>query len=693
MISCQLLEVDLDTKPQYEAISYSWGLDPEFSLSKLEVVEDTIHEERPILLNGKTHHVTMNLYRALTEFRRRKWDKMLWADQICINQQNNEDKALQLKLMTDIYSSASMVIIWLGKASMTKNNALDFMEKLADRPERAAADSLTSLNLDANDAQRPKLNKLSRSFNTLSQISSAAASHYHWLIVTFVLGTQWFKRAWTIQELFLSTKFKILMGSRDIEPESITRALSQMLDFYTFDPFAGKVGMNVLIVGVKSVLQHRAALFDEREKFLGGKRYSAEEYLAMTRARLASVPKDKVFAGAALLKGGALISVDYNCTTLEIYLAFATERLWPETRVFTLSLVGGTEPSTEGLPTWVPDLNSMLRPEPLQYCGGLTLKAPIYAEDDAFDIEGKQLHIKIAVCDRVKATGESIWSWTGYTDGPYNTLKMRKMRTSTSVVDERFGLMFSLLNDLGVSYAPTGERTIDAYWQTLIGGIVDKSNESIELWRSRFMNWFAFTLVEIRDEFSDQKKNLEDRHRAASRQKYWIIPLIADQPALEARVTKFLDFHDQVLDQVDEQENTSKLLRRTIRYIMKRVYGIEDFDQWSQRKDYNPEWVTAYKGEDHLYDPIAKFAEQFESTYSGRRLLTTAKGYLGISTESVKVGDVICHVAGATVPYVLRPVASKEGTFALVGEAYVHGAMDEGMVANGDLKFEKVTIV
>lgn len=571
------------------------------------------------------------------------------------------------------------------------------MEKLVDRPGQAehdATNSLTSLSLDENDVQRPKLNKISRSFDTISQFGSSMANQYHWLSVLFVIGAQWFARAWTLQELFLATNFKILMGSREVKPDLIVKAALQIVDFYTSDPMAAQFGLNVTFLGLRRVMEARAALFDERKKFLQGKRYSAQEYLAIIRLRAASVPKDKFFAGTALLTGGALTSVDYNSTTLEIYLAFATERLWPEAKISALSLVGGTEPSTEGLPTWVPDLNSPLRPEPLQPCGSSTYKTPIPMEDDAFRIEGKRLQVKVAAWDVVKATGESIWSWTRYDDEPYNTTNRWKMRTSTYVADERFGLMFSLLNDLGASYAPTGERTVDAYWQTLIGGISDKSRDSMEAWRSRFRNWFAFTLVEIRSNFWLEREHSGNRLLTASSHKKWMVPLIADQPALEERVAKFLDFHDQELDhvQVDGAEHTPLLLRRTISHVMKRLCGVDNIDQVGSWRGSMAEIHSALKGEE-FYDPITKFAERFEFAYSGRRLLTTAKGYLGMSTESVKVGDVICHIAGATVPYVLRPVASKEGTFTLVGEAYVHGAMDGEMVASGDLKFERVTIV
>ncbi|KAF2228724.1 hypothetical protein EV356DRAFT_435862, partial [Viridothelium virens] len=67
----------------------------------------------------------------------------------------------------------------------------------------------------------------------------------------------------------------------------------------------------------------------------------------------------------------------------------------------------------------------------------------------------------------------------------------------------------------------------------------------------------------------------------------------------------------------------------------------------------------------------------------GRRVFTSEKGYLGTGVEDVRAGDLVVLVEGACVPYILRPVAGREGTFSLVGEAYVHGMMDGESLAAG----------
>jgi hypothetical protein len=67
----------------------------------------------PIRCNGKRLEIGANLHAALHERRRRRATGLLWADQICINQQDNEEKSIQVGMMRDIYKRAANVIFWL----------------------------------------------------------------------------------------------------------------------------------------------------------------------------------------------------------------------------------------------------------------------------------------------------------------------------------------------------------------------------------------------------------------------------------------------------------------------------------------------------------------------------------------------------------------------------------------------------
>ncbi|CBX96676.1 hypothetical protein LEMA_P109410.1 [Plenodomus lingam JN3] len=59
---------------------------------------------------------------------------------------------------------------------------------------------------------------------------------------------------------------------------------------------------------------------------------------------------------------------------------------------------------------------------------------------------------------------------------------------------------------------------------------------------------------------------------------------------------------------------------------------------------------------------------------SNRRLVRSARGYLGLVPAQARVGDGIALVAGAGAPLVVRAVGA--GRWELLGEGYVHGVMD-----------------
>lgn len=101
-VRCTLHVTSLDESPKYEAISYVWG-DP----------ADT----RCISVNGHCRDVTVSLEAALRGLRRRSSPRQLWADAVCINQHDIEEKNKQVPEMARIYIQASRVLVWLGEAS------------------------------------------------------------------------------------------------------------------------------------------------------------------------------------------------------------------------------------------------------------------------------------------------------------------------------------------------------------------------------------------------------------------------------------------------------------------------------------------------------------------------------------------------------------------------------------------------
>jgi hypothetical protein len=60
-----------------------------------------------------------------------------------------------------------------------------------------------------------------------------------------------------------------------------------------------------------------------------------------------------------------------------------------------------------------------------------------------------------------------------------------------------------------------------------------------------------------------------------------------------------------------------------------------------------------------------------------RKLFISKEGWLGLAPICAENGDRIALFKDGNVPYILRPIIGEETEYDLIGDAYVHGIMDE----------------
>lgn len=112
-IECRLSDchlLDSRTAHPFDALSYAWG-------------SGDISES--ILIDNCEYGVGANLHAALLHLRDSFVDRIVWVDAICINQTNKVEKSRQVQSMAKIYAKASRVIVWLGEAAATSDQALE----------------------------------------------------------------------------------------------------------------------------------------------------------------------------------------------------------------------------------------------------------------------------------------------------------------------------------------------------------------------------------------------------------------------------------------------------------------------------------------------------------------------------------------------------------------------------------------
>ena len=134
-VRCSLRTVSLDDGPQYETLSYAWGA-PVF--------------DHTVLVDGAALNVTKNLHNALRYLRRQQRpfsedgyassgnsafkidvttsssdpeaSRVLWADAICINQADKDERASQVNLMGDVYRHGIRLHVWIGTAKEIRDH-------------------------------------------------------------------------------------------------------------------------------------------------------------------------------------------------------------------------------------------------------------------------------------------------------------------------------------------------------------------------------------------------------------------------------------------------------------------------------------------------------------------------------------------------------------------------------------------
>src|ERR1700760_4101384 len=84
-LSCKLHHVDLEHCPPYEALSYQWG--------------NPRKEHRITMENTSYILITKSLYDALCDLRHETASRTIWADGICINQDDIMERQQQVSMM------------------------------------------------------------------------------------------------------------------------------------------------------------------------------------------------------------------------------------------------------------------------------------------------------------------------------------------------------------------------------------------------------------------------------------------------------------------------------------------------------------------------------------------------------------------------------------------------------------------
>lgn len=327
----------------YYALSYTWGDDS---------------ESTEVIVNGQKLRIRKNLEGALRALRSPTNGVAIWADAICINQADTDEKNLQIPRISSIYDRAVGVICYVGELDEHSDAALDLVKHLQVPV------------VDIDDNQQWNIGRPDRI--PPDEIPRKCAALY------VFLTSRYFHRAWVLQEVALASSPIVACGKRhDVDFNQLEAAAANLQSMLSRDPELSDQ-MKTAIPDLKEVSMDQLLfvrkLFYFRHLHIGRNRNgiimvdikdSAPGYLeaaVLSRDFEASIPHDKIFAlwNVARDKNGLDFNMDYSDAYQNTFAAFA--KAWA-LHSRSLDIIGAAEyiRPAEGhsfydtAPSWCPD--------------------------------------------------------------------------------------------------------------------------------------------------------------------------------------------------------------------------------------------------------------------------------------------------------------------------------------------------
>ncbi|KAF5622962.1 heterokaryon incompatibility protein [Fusarium sp. NRRL 52700] len=195
-------------QPAFEALSYVWGQQRDHLAA---TIEGKVGECLGNIKLGE------NLAKALSHLRYQDKERVLWVDAICINQNDEVEKATQVLRMSSIYQDCSRVIIWLGPEKDDIGLLFSELAHIGFQVEKTKNGFIMS-SPDATDLSWWNSNV------------PTSLSEEVWSAMERLGHRSWFHRLWTVQEAIMANRDSIVQsGDAIISWPLLRRAVACLL--------------------------------------------------------------------------------------------------------------------------------------------------------------------------------------------------------------------------------------------------------------------------------------------------------------------------------------------------------------------------------------------------------------------------------------------------------------------------------
>lgn len=328
----QITRQRMEDCPPYEAVSYTWG--------STERTEKIFHA-----FTGQILYITKNCASALQSLYTDS-DRRFWIDAICINQDDIDERSIQVSMMADIFRNAVRTIAYVGESD-------EASRYLAARP--------TSRHNPHGQVRSAAIDTIERE----ESFDMFVSTRTEYSRVKAVASRPWFSRSWVIQEVLLSRNLVMQAGTDIMDFAEICAILQMHAKDHT--KWVPGITNTFLRYGsenqVQSRLQKHFAVPGDLPLLSPGlphkgylKYWQLFSLLFETAPYQCRDARDKLFALISLFDGDPPegLRPDYSLDVGEVYANIS--RYFIASEGITLGLCAATGvDSADNIPTWAID--------------------------------------------------------------------------------------------------------------------------------------------------------------------------------------------------------------------------------------------------------------------------------------------------------------------------------------------------
>ncbi|KAL2679272.1 hypothetical protein Neosp_010039 [[Neocosmospora] mangrovei] len=674
-IKCRLLTFKLDEAPPYKALSYTWGSpDPTGT----------------IWVDGHGIPVGQNLFTALQRLYEDSSIEYLWADALCINQSDDDEKSHQVPLMSQIYSRAKTVLIWLGEEISSTEKAFSFMQtslsyalKLMDGMEADYQNGGSTI---------PWMNAyMPEKIESLNNDSNKRA-------MKELCENPYWNRVWVLQEFAHASRCYLICGHHSFDMSHMAAFLFFWETAFKLQlDFSGSSGWHANVFRpLRRFLDIRTGTADGQADTLNF--HKGKGWLEQLGDTLVTIPpahldiftlfgrtirykatdvRDKFYALLNLIPSEhRIIEPNYRLSEEELYYNLVTNGVghYNNLSCITMGGVGTFEDSTySDLPSWVPDFRRIGDAEsPYAYAYPIFMSG--FGHQNKVDASGSNDPLYSFSNKHLTAKGFSFDQIAKMTQVPSDNM-LDPITTS-------LGLLCEVQHDQAGIYKQLFRAILPP--QLLRQPHNPASKGFSQRWMDEKILASGFMLylgaASRADSFSEKLDNeLASRKREGKN-----TTTVEALQFIAAEGNPALSYFYSACD-----ENVIKGVSQTDDSVALQSIGDQLYMQATTAFGTRIAEDGSDTGENFLFpfhkptvsDPPIKFVkiflERFDALWPARAFAITERGYMGFVRPGTRVGDEVCILYGCPSPLVIRPDGDE---YLLVGDCCFEGTMRGEMV-------------